>query len=135
MEPNIWGPAGWIFLHSITFNYPENPNYDEKQIYQNFFENLKFVLPCPNCQKHYAENIRKHPIRLDTRKELIEWLIDIHNEVNIINNKKTYSYQEVYQKYNNLYAPRKEVNYIGYIFLFFISICIILYYLPSLNEK
>ena len=25
MEPNIWGPGAWTFLHSITFQYPENP--------------------------------------------------------------------------------------------------------------
>ena len=26
MEPNIWGPGAWTFLHSITFQYPENPS-------------------------------------------------------------------------------------------------------------
>ena len=25
MNVNKWGPSGWIFLHTITFNYPEKP--------------------------------------------------------------------------------------------------------------
>ena len=36
---------------------------------------------------------------MDTRHKLIEWLIDIHNEVNRMNNKKIYTYNEVYKKY------------------------------------
>ena len=86
MESTIWGPSAWNFLHSITFNYPISPTYVDKQNHQNFFENLQYILPCPQCQNHYAKNIQKHPIQLNSRKELVDWLIDIHNEVNIANN-------------------------------------------------
>ena len=34
MEPNIWGPGAWTFLHSITLNYPNNPNIQTKKIYK-----------------------------------------------------------------------------------------------------
>ena len=32
----IWGPPAWTFLHTITFNYPENPTNREKHNYFNF---------------------------------------------------------------------------------------------------
>lgn len=103
MEPNIWGPGAWTFLHSITFQYPEKPSDLEKQKYYTFFNSLKNVLPCPVCREHYKKNFEQLPIRLETRNELIEWLIDIHNEVNRMNNKKIYTYNEVYKIYNKLY--------------------------------
>ena len=31
MDPKIWGPPGWLFLHTLTFNYPNNPTKEEKE--------------------------------------------------------------------------------------------------------
>ena len=103
MEPNIWGPSAWTFLHSITFQYPESPTDMDKKKYFTFFNSLKNELPCPNCREHYETNFEKIQIRLNNRKELIEWLIDIHNEVNRSTGKRKYSYDEVYKIYNNMY--------------------------------
>ena len=82
---NVWGPSAWTFLHTITFNYPEDPTEDDKRKYYNFFMNLKDVLPCKKCQAHYKENIQKYDLsdNLDSRQDLVQWLIYIHNEVNI----------------------------------------------------
>ena len=41
MEPKVWGPGAWLFLHSITMNYPENPSETEKMYYKNFFKFTK----------------------------------------------------------------------------------------------
>ena len=80
MEPKIWGPSAWIFLHSVTLNYPDNPSSQHKENYKKFFESLGDVLPCPTCKKHYKENIIKNPIRLDSKDNLTKWLIDNQNE-------------------------------------------------------
>ena len=104
METNVWGPSAWKFLHTITFQYPENPTDIEKRQYYVFFNSLKDVLPCPNCREHYSVNFDKIPIQMESRKELIEWLIDIHNEVNVMIGKREYSYDEVYQLYNKMYS-------------------------------
>ena len=103
---NIWGPPAWTFLHTITFNYPNNPSEQDKQNYYNFFDSLKYVLPCDKCKKHYKENSRDLKDNLNSRDDLVKWLIDIHNEVNVKNNKRKYSYDEVINKYNNLYSPK-----------------------------
>ena len=57
MEPNIWGPSAWTFLHTIALQYPELPTDDDKKQYYIFFNSLKDVLPCPNCRMHYSEHL------------------------------------------------------------------------------
>ena len=37
MDPKVWGPNAWIFLHSITMNYPKNPTNEDKEKYRTFF--------------------------------------------------------------------------------------------------
>ena len=64
-------------------------------------------------------------IRLDNRKELIEWLIDIHNQVNRDSGKKIYSYDEVYQLYNDMYGVTNERGNYDYLFLLLILSIII----------
>lgn len=108
MDPSVWGPPAWLFLHSITFNYPDKPSQNDKKYYSIFFDSLKNVIPCPICRKHYSDNLIKIPIRLDSRDELIRWLIDIHNSVNKSNHKPTLSYESVYEKYDKLYNKKEN---------------------------
>ena len=138
MEPTIWGPAAWKFLHTITFQYPEVPTDDDKRKYYIFFNSLKYVLPCPNCREHYSNNFEKRPIKLESRDDFIKWLIDIHNEVNIINKKKKYSYEEVYKLYNNMYDNSNGSNdykEIGSIIIIILVIIIGYYYYINYYEK
>ena len=103
MNKNIWGPSGWLFMHSISFQYPENPKEEDKNNYRVFFESLKNTIPCPKCREHYSENLKQNPIQLNSRDELIQWVIDIHNAVNEKNSKKIYSRQEVEKLYSSKY--------------------------------
>ena len=34
MNPKFWGPHGWIFLHTVTMNYPKEPNNQDKTLQQ-----------------------------------------------------------------------------------------------------
>ena len=102
MNQSIWGSHLWFFLHTTTFNYPINPTEDDKKNMYNFFMSLKPVLPCMYCRKNYDRNLKEYPIRLNSRKDLICWLIDIHNEVNGKEGKRQYSYEEVI----NIYKKR-----------------------------
>ena len=106
MLPDIWGPSGWTFLHTITLNYPNNPNDEIKMKYKELFENLQYTLPCEKCAIHYKENLKKYPLEpvLESKELLVKWLIDIHNEVNKKNKKKIYSYEEVNKVYKDMYS-------------------------------
>ena len=121
---NIWGPPAWTFLHTVTFNYPENPTEDDKKNFYDFFMNLQYVLPCEKCKAHYKQNLKKYDLKnnLGSRQDLVKWLIDLHNDINKDNGKPVWSYSEVYNKYQSMYKPSNTVNKI----LMFIILCIVL---------
>ncbi len=138
MNPEVWGPSGWLFLHTITLNYPNNPTMYDKQYYKNFFMSLQSVLPCDWCSKNYKIHMNKYPIDnyLNSKKDLVTWLIIIHNEVNKIFKKKTLNYNEVIEIYKNLYNNKSKNTFslnwyiiIGICITIFIIICIIILYL------
>jgi len=101
MNPLFWGPHAWIFLHSITMNYPTNPNDNDKQRYHKFFTDLQYILPCEKCAYNYSRHIKDFPIdqALKSRETMIQWLINIHNEVNKELNKPLYTYDQVIDEY------------------------------------
>jgi hypothetical protein len=90
MNTKFWGPGGWIFLHTISFNYPikidESDPWHRKvrQYYKQLYENLQYTLPCKYCRKSYKKFLKELPISqfLDSRKGITLWLYQIHNKVN-----------------------------------------------------
>jgi hypothetical protein len=84
METIFWGPSGWLFIHTLTFIYPENPNFTEKVKMREFINLLAMVLPCKYCRASftkYTNNLQVNEY-LDSRDKLVEWLYKIHNKVN-----------------------------------------------------
>ncbi len=95
--PDVWGPHGWKFIHYITLGYPYNPSEIDKERYRNFFNALKYVIPCSICGNHFRQNLEKYPIDnevLSSKEKLIAWGINMHNMVNVKNDKKVYTYEE-----------------------------------------
>lgn len=90
MMTKVWGPAGWLFLHCVSFGYPyainnQNPDHEtKKQDYMNFFYYLGKVLPCKYCRDSYMEFFKEINLEnnLNTREDLCRWLYDMHNKVN-----------------------------------------------------
>lgn len=85
--PKIWGPHMWVSLHSITFNYPNDPTKDDKKRYKSFFELVGYVLPCSYCAESYRKFISEGETQLtdnvlENRKTLAEWLYKVHEAVN-----------------------------------------------------
>lgn len=105
MDSKIWGPPFWFVLHSISMNYPNNPSFNQKRNYYDFFNSLKYVLPCQKCRKHYAKLFEKFPITpfLDSKKSIVSWVVYIHNEVNKSLGKKQYTLEEVIRNYQFIY--------------------------------
>ena len=104
MDPKLWGPHAWYFLHAITFYYPTNPTEDDKEHYRTFFNHLQWVIPCHQCQNHFKHNLTVVPLTddaLSSRNSLVRWLIQFHNEVNRITNKKTQNPKEMMKYYTN----------------------------------
>lgn len=110
MEPNIWGPGAWTFLHSITLNYPKEPTQYQKKIYSDFFNLLGKILPCQSCNNHYIKLNNELPVQfnLNSRENLVRWLFEIHNKINESLKKKRISYDEFINIYKNLYNNKNE---------------------------
>ena len=105
MNQNIWGSHLWFSLHTISFAYPIKPTLNDQNNYKIFFVSLQNVIPCSVCQRNYKRHLLEHPIdkHLNSRKDLVYWLIDIHNMVNSEIGKKFMSYDVVLKKYENVY--------------------------------
>ena len=106
MQVNKWGPSGWTFLHTITFNYPEIPTEDDKLYYSQFFNLLSVVLPCKYCQASFKIYSKYIPICqfLDDREGIIYWLFVIHNLINAKLGAPFEMLFNVYVKYEQLRA-------------------------------
>lgn len=103
VSPNEWGPPAWKFIHYISLVYPNNPTELDKKHYTDFFNSLQYVLPCPKCSENYKKHLKIHPLEnsLENSDSLFKWTVNIHNEVNKINNKPLYTYDEAYNEYLN----------------------------------
>jgi hypothetical protein len=111
MKPELWGPFVWYVLHIISFNYPINPSQFEKTAYREFYMNVKNVLPCESCRRHYSTYLSIYPIspHMDSRATLIKWVIQVHNFVNKQLGKRLYSVPEILNIYKNL-QPQSLFN-------------------------
>jgi len=128
MNPNIWGPHAWLFLHSITLGYPNNPSETDKINLLNFFNVLSDVLPCKKCRNGFKSHIKEYPLTneiLSSKIKVIKWLIDIHNLVNKENNKKLLSHENAFKELLNVYDTNNKIWIITIIIIIIIIIFII----------
>ena len=104
MNPTIWGPSAWRFMHYITLSYPDNPSDDDKHNIKQFFIYAGKVLPCAKCRNNFKDHLHKYPLDdnvLSSRLTLVNWLIDIHNEVNIATGKPVVQHKLVIENFTN----------------------------------
>lgn len=84
LDPKIWGPPYWFFLHTIALNYPLKPNETVIKKYYDFIQNLPIFIPIENIGNYFSNLLDKYPVTpyLDSRESFIKWIYFIHNEVN-----------------------------------------------------
>ncbi len=107
MDPKMWGPPAWEFIHTVALGYPSAPSHTDKTNYRNFYTNIGNILPCPVCQIHYNEFLSGRLLDLDEALEstesLFNWTVDAHNNVNRHNGKKIWTFAEAVEKYHAIY--------------------------------
>jgi len=79
----------WLFFHSFSFAYPDNPSEEYKIETANFISNIipKNLGGCGGCQndyKKYIDNLNIFRI-VSSKQELSTFFVDLHNYIN--NNK------------------------------------------------
>ena len=106
MNVSKWGPGGWVFLHSISFNYPLDPKDDDKIKYKSFFKSLEDILPCKYCRESYKIYYKYIPIDdfLDSRIGVCYWLFRIHGLINEKIYSKDTNFEYIIRKYEGIRA-------------------------------
>ena len=112
LDPEIWGPHYWFFLHTIAISYPIKPNDVTKKIYYNFIQNLPLFIPIDEIGNSFSKLLDKYPVKpyLDSRKSFIKWMHFIHNKINVLLNKEEITLDEAMEKYYNNYKPKQNKN-------------------------
>ena len=110
LNPEIWGPPFWFFLHTISFHYPLHPNDVIKKKYYDFIMNLPNFIPVENISKDFIQLLDLYPVScyLDNRNSFISWCHFIHNKINEKLEKPTMSLEDFYIHYYNQYKPITE---------------------------
>jgi|688.fasta_scaffold58505_4 hypothetical protein len=120
----IWGPLGWMTLHSVSHNYPEHPSSSEKQLAGQWIELFRDTITCSTCGAHFTELLETYktmyPQYLNSRTEFILFAYRAHNTVNRKLDKPIYhrveECEEVYSRNIRSRSGREYRNaYISHI--------------------
>ena len=126
----IWGPMGWMTLHSISVNYPENPSSLDIQLLNTYMDAFGECITCPHCKQDFASMFPKykslHPEWSSSRYNLFLAILRMHNTVNRKLDKpspKTVAEALQLLKNATLYTklPEYRQNYIDYVSRFWKS--------------
>ena len=103
---SLWGPLGWMTLHSVSLLYPESPSNTDKQILKRYVDLLRDTISCPHCQHHfriiYANYVRNHPEWANSKFDFFLFVVRAHNTVNNrLNKPKPGSVSACLEAYKN----------------------------------
>ena len=102
---NEWGPCAWNTLHVTAHNFPHHPTDEDRKKTHTFLFLFANHLPCPTCREHFLGLLTDGMPKpssgpLETRKSLIVFLHDAHNEVNRRRGKREVSLSRHYEVYD-----------------------------------
>jgi hypothetical protein len=82
----LWGPLGWMTLHSISALYPDEPTADDKAMLKEFMDIFAMTIVCPHCNEHFREMFsiytKKYSDWADSKLNLFVFICRAHNTVN-----------------------------------------------------
>ena len=110
LDPKVWGPHYWFFLHTLAMTYPHHPNSVTKKKYYEFIQNLPLFLPVEEVSGEFSKLIDKYPITpyLDNRDSFVRWMHFIHNKLNEKLEKPQISLNDFFVQYYNEYKTHDE---------------------------
>ena len=99
----LWGKYTWYLFHWFAENIKEEYFQEEREKLIRIIKNIIMNLPCPSCQGHALEYLKKKPLeRIQTKEHLRSYLFIFHNAVSQRGRKKIYEMDilEQYKKVN-----------------------------------
>jgi hypothetical protein len=112
LNPQIWGPHYWFFLHTIAMSYPVYPNAITKKKYYEFFLTLPLFIPVAEISKDFETLLTMYPVNtyLDSREKLVQWVHFIHNKINMKLEVPLITIDQFYLQYFNAYKDPYDDN-------------------------
>jgi len=105
---SVWGPCIWLFLHTMSFNYPNKPTVEDKHHYRDFVLQLQHILPCGKCRTNLTKNLKKLPLtdeHLENRDSFSRYIYTLHEVVNKMLKKVSHlTYDQVRDRFENFRA-------------------------------
>jgi hypothetical protein len=87
-----WGSSVWEVFHLLTLTFDEN----KRDKYIEFFAAVSYILPCQICVDHYKKMLIDTNYLMERDKEeMINWMVNLHNNVNKRIGKREYTIMEV----------------------------------------
>jgi hypothetical protein len=113
LDPKIWGPHYWFFLHTMAMTYPHYPNSVTKKKYYEFIQNLPLFIPVEEISSEFSKLIDIYPITpyLDNRDSFLRWMHFIHNKINEKLEKPMVSLSDFFIEYYNQYKSNNLQKY------------------------
>jgi hypothetical protein len=110
LDPKVWGPHYWFFLHTLAMTYPHHPNTITKKKYYEFIQNFSLFLPIEKISGEFSKLIEKYPITpyLDNRDSFVRWMHFIHNKINEKLEKPTITLNDFFLQYYDAYKTTDE---------------------------
>ena len=110
LDPKIWGPHYWFFLHTLAMTYPYYPNTITKKKYYEFIQNLPLFLPVEEISSEFSKLLEHYPVSpyLDNRESFVRWMHFIHNKINEKLEKPQISLNDFFVKYYDVYKTTHE---------------------------
>ncbi len=110
LDPKIWGPHYWFFLHTVAMTYPHHPNAVTKKKYYEFIQNLPLFIPVEQISKEFEKFIDLYPVTpyLDNRDSFVRWMHFAHNKINEKLEKPQITLNDFFVQYYNEYKSQNE---------------------------
>lgn len=91
----VWGPLGWMTLHSVSTLYPERPTPTEKALLTSWLDMFRDTITCHYCKGHFTTMLQNYRMRfpnmLNSRQDFAMFAFRAHNTVNARLSKPVYA--------------------------------------------
>ena len=108
---SLWGPLGWMTLHSVSLLYPEIPSQADKEILKRYMASFRDSISCPHCEQHFRIMFQNytasHPQWNSSRFQFFLFVVRAHNTVNRRLNKPR---PATVQECLNMYVANTKFN-------------------------
>ena len=95
MKKSTWGPLYWYTLHCLVIHIQDEHFTNERENIIKMINGIINNLPCPTCKQHAQSMLRTRKLsKIMTKKELINQIYLMHDEVNKRLKKKQVTYDE-----------------------------------------